>query len=147
MACDVKSVKLSVIGLSCLQKLIAHDAVTPSAVKYILSTLKEVKFSLNMHSTSKHFIYKFSACISLSIYLCSMSAWSKKGILVLEAKLLGVHGLRWLYEHSYHTKFFIFFSSPMLLKFVMYNITIIGILDSDTIMLEHELEKHYFPSS
>ncbi|CAL9055746.1 unnamed protein product [Musa banksii] len=41
MACDVKSVKLSVIGLSCLQKLIAHDAVTPSAVKYILSTLKE----------------------------------------------------------------------------------------------------------
>ncbi|URE13010.1 hypothetical protein MUK42_15016 [Musa troglodytarum] len=41
MACDVKSVKLSVIGLSCLQKLIAHDAVAPSAVKYILSTLKE----------------------------------------------------------------------------------------------------------
>ncbi|KAJ8475568.1 hypothetical protein OPV22_019295 [Ensete ventricosum] len=41
MACDVRSVKLSVIGLSCLQKLIAHDAVAPSAVKYILSTLKE----------------------------------------------------------------------------------------------------------
>ncbi|WOL08916.1 hypothetical protein Cni_G17669 [Canna indica] len=41
MACDVKSVKLSVIGLSCLQKLIAHNAVAPSAVKYILSTLKE----------------------------------------------------------------------------------------------------------
>ncbi|KAG6497332.1 hypothetical protein ZIOFF_045231 [Zingiber officinale] len=41
MACDVKSTKLSVIGLSCLQKLIAHNAVAPSAVKDILSTLKE----------------------------------------------------------------------------------------------------------
>ncbi|KAK9160994.1 hypothetical protein Syun_007335 [Stephania yunnanensis] len=41
MACEVKSVKLSVIGLSCLQKLISHDAVAPSALKEILSTLKE----------------------------------------------------------------------------------------------------------
>lgn len=41
MACEVKSVKLSVIGLSCLQKLISHHAVVPSAVKEILSTLKE----------------------------------------------------------------------------------------------------------
>ncbi|XP_072952390.1 uncharacterized protein [Typha angustifolia] len=41
MACDVKSVKLSVIGLSCLQKLISHDAVAPSALKEILSTLKD----------------------------------------------------------------------------------------------------------
>ncbi|KAJ4955381.1 hypothetical protein NE237_012164 [Protea cynaroides] len=40
MACEVKSVKLSVIGLSCLQKLISHDAVAPSALKEILSTLK-----------------------------------------------------------------------------------------------------------
>ncbi|KAJ4816243.1 ARM repeat superfamily protein [Rhynchospora pubera] len=41
MACDVKSVKLSVIGLSCLQKLVAHDAVALSALKDILSTLKD----------------------------------------------------------------------------------------------------------
>ncbi|KAL3843987.1 hypothetical protein ACJIZ3_001390 [Penstemon smallii] len=41
MACGVKNVKLSVIGLSCLQKLISHDAVAPSALKEILSTLKE----------------------------------------------------------------------------------------------------------
>lgn len=42
MACEVKTVKLSVIGLSCLQKLISHDAVAPSALKAILSTLKDV---------------------------------------------------------------------------------------------------------
>ncbi|OAY78947.1 Protein MON [Ananas comosus] len=41
MACDVKSVKLSVIGLSCLQKLISHDAVALSALTEILSTLKD----------------------------------------------------------------------------------------------------------
>ncbi|XP_042986113.1 protein MON2 homolog isoform X8 [Carya illinoinensis] len=35
-----RTVKLSVIGLSCLQKLITHDAVAPSALKEILSTLK-----------------------------------------------------------------------------------------------------------
>ncbi|XP_042513144.1 protein MON2 homolog isoform X2 [Macadamia integrifolia] len=40
MACEVKSVKLSVIGLSCLQKLISHEAVAPSALKEILPTLK-----------------------------------------------------------------------------------------------------------
>ncbi|XP_011003788.1 PREDICTED: protein MON2 homolog isoform X2 [Populus euphratica] len=40
MACEVRTVKLSVIGLSCLQKLISHDAVAPSALKEILSTLK-----------------------------------------------------------------------------------------------------------
>lgn len=45
MACEVKSVKLSVIGLSCLQKLISHDAVAPSALKEILATLKDVSFS------------------------------------------------------------------------------------------------------
>ncbi|KAL7607146.1 uncharacterized protein LOC111910718 [Lactuca sativa] len=39
MACEVKTVKLSVIGLSCLQKLIAHDAVAPSALNEILATL------------------------------------------------------------------------------------------------------------
>ena len=43
MACEVKSVKLSVIGLSCLQKLISHDAVAPSALKEILSTLRDVR--------------------------------------------------------------------------------------------------------
>lgn len=41
MACDVRSVKLSVIGLSSLQKLISHDAVAPSALNEILSTLKD----------------------------------------------------------------------------------------------------------
>ncbi|XP_058086558.1 uncharacterized protein LOC131233785 [Magnolia sinica] len=41
MACEVKSVKLSVIGLACLQKLISHDAVAPPALKEILSTLKD----------------------------------------------------------------------------------------------------------
>ncbi|XP_021817433.1 protein MON2 homolog isoform X3 [Prunus avium] len=41
MACEVKTVKLSVIGLSCLQKLISHDAVAPSALNEILSTLKD----------------------------------------------------------------------------------------------------------
>ncbi|XP_011078738.1 protein MON2 homolog isoform X3 [Sesamum indicum] len=41
MACEVKNVKLSVIGLSCLQKLISHDAIAPSALKEILFTLKE----------------------------------------------------------------------------------------------------------
>ncbi|CAA0836755.1 ARM repeat superfamily protein [Striga hermonthica] len=41
MACEVKNVKLSVIGLSCLQKLIAHDAIAPSFLTEILTTLKE----------------------------------------------------------------------------------------------------------
>lgn len=41
MACNVKSVKLSVIGLSCLQKLISHAAVASSALKDILATLKD----------------------------------------------------------------------------------------------------------
>ncbi|KAL7239326.1 hypothetical protein ACSBR2_005270 [Camellia fascicularis] len=41
MACEVRTVKLSVIGLSCLQKLISHDAVFPSALKEILATLKD----------------------------------------------------------------------------------------------------------
>ncbi|XP_050223198.1 uncharacterized protein LOC126673214 isoform X2 [Mercurialis annua] len=41
MACDARTVKLSVLGLSCLQKLISHDAVAPSALKEILSTLKD----------------------------------------------------------------------------------------------------------
>ncbi|KAJ7563609.1 hypothetical protein O6H91_03G117100 [Diphasiastrum complanatum] len=41
LACDAKNAKLSVIGLSCLQKLIAHDAVAPSALPQILATLKE----------------------------------------------------------------------------------------------------------
>ncbi|XAR64453.1 hypothetical protein NMG60_11024804 [Bertholletia excelsa] len=41
MACEVRVVRLSVIGLSCLQKLISHDAVAPSALKEILATLKD----------------------------------------------------------------------------------------------------------
>lgn len=46
MACEVRTVKLSVIGLSCLQKLISHDAVAPSALKEILNTLKDVSLPL-----------------------------------------------------------------------------------------------------
>jgi hypothetical protein len=42
LACEVKTVKLSVLGLSCLQKLIARDAVAPTALREILMTLKEV---------------------------------------------------------------------------------------------------------
>ncbi|XP_019439975.1 PREDICTED: protein MON2 homolog [Lupinus angustifolius] len=41
MACEVRTVKLSIIGLSCLQKLISHDAVSPSALREILMTLKD----------------------------------------------------------------------------------------------------------
>ncbi|KAL5702278.1 hypothetical protein ACHQM5_027513 [Ranunculus cassubicifolius] len=41
LACEVRTVKLSVIGLSCMQKLILHDAVAPSSLKEILSTLKD----------------------------------------------------------------------------------------------------------
>ncbi|CAG7872296.1 unnamed protein product [Brassica rapa] len=41
MACGVRNTKLSVIGLSCLQKLISHDAVEPSSLKEILATLKD----------------------------------------------------------------------------------------------------------
>ncbi|KAE8729704.1 Cysteine synthase D1 isoform 1 [Hibiscus syriacus] len=41
MACEVKTVKLSVIGLSCLQKLISHDAVAPSVLSEILPILKD----------------------------------------------------------------------------------------------------------
>jgi hypothetical protein len=46
MACEVRTVKLSIIGLSCLQKLISHDAVSPSALREILSTLKDVSLKL-----------------------------------------------------------------------------------------------------
>ncbi|XP_038879345.1 protein MON2 homolog isoform X2 [Benincasa hispida] len=41
LACEAKTIKLSVIGLSSLQKLISHDAVSPSALKEILFTLKD----------------------------------------------------------------------------------------------------------
>ncbi|XP_055807466.1 uncharacterized protein LOC129876149 isoform X2 [Solanum dulcamara] len=41
MACEVRTVKMSVIGLSCLQKLISHDVVATSALKEILDTLKD----------------------------------------------------------------------------------------------------------
>lgn len=46
MACEVRTVKLSIIGLSCLQKLISHDAISPSATREILSTLKDVSLKL-----------------------------------------------------------------------------------------------------
>ncbi|KAF2287911.1 hypothetical protein GH714_003168 [Hevea brasiliensis] len=41
MASMIRTVKLSLIGLSCLQKLISHDSVAPSALKEILFTLKD----------------------------------------------------------------------------------------------------------
>ncbi|XP_022155395.1 protein MON2 homolog isoform X2 [Momordica charantia] len=41
LACGAKTIKLSVIGLSSLQKLISHDAVSPSALTEILFTLKD----------------------------------------------------------------------------------------------------------
>lgn len=54
MACSVKAVKLSVIGLSCLQKLISHDAVALSALKEILATLKDVSSCLLTYFWSAH---------------------------------------------------------------------------------------------
>jgi hypothetical protein len=53
MACGVRNTKLSVIGLSCLQKLISHDAVEPSSLKEILYTLKDVSWGF---CTSLHYI-------------------------------------------------------------------------------------------
>ncbi|GBG74470.1 hypothetical protein CBR_g18881 [Chara braunii] len=41
IACETKNLKLTVIGLACLQKLIAHDAVAPAALGQILSVLKD----------------------------------------------------------------------------------------------------------
>ncbi|KAI5060182.1 hypothetical protein GOP47_0024602 [Adiantum capillus-veneris] len=41
MACECKNVKLSITGLACLQKWIAHGAVPLSALPEILATLKE----------------------------------------------------------------------------------------------------------
>ncbi|XP_078441897.1 ARM repeat superfamily protein isoform X2 [Wolffia australiana] len=40
MACEVKSVKLSVIGLSCIQKLLSNDAVLSSSLGDVVSMLK-----------------------------------------------------------------------------------------------------------
>lgn len=60
MACGVRNTKLSVIGLSCLQKLISHDAVEPSSLKEILYTLKDVSesfcnFSISTQSKAHEF--------------------------------------------------------------------------------------------
>nr|VDC68156.1 unnamed protein product [Brassica rapa] len=57
MACGVRNTKLSVIGLSCLQKLISHDAVEPSSLKEILATLKDVNLHFYlMNFTPKHYL-------------------------------------------------------------------------------------------
>lgn len=65
MACSVKSVKLSVIGLSCLQKLISHGAVASSALQEILATLKDVSSCLLGHLLTHIpltlFVLKFSS--------------------------------------------------------------------------------------
>ena len=76
MACSVKSVKLSVIGLSCLQKLISHDAVASSALKEILATLRDVS-SLHLCIHSPHF-FEFS---TINLYIC------------LRISVVSVHGL------------------------------------------------------
>lgn len=70
MACDVRTVKLSLIGLSCLQKLISHDAVSPSALKEILSTLKDVSLDKYMVSNFQYFnwILHFLVLSCLTIY-------------------------------------------------------------------------------
>ncbi|KAH7543199.1 hypothetical protein FEM48_Zijuj02G0158400 [Ziziphus jujuba var. spinosa] len=57
MACEVRTVKLSVLGLSCLQKLISHDAVAPSALKEILSTLKDHSKALVCYRPNMKLIY------------------------------------------------------------------------------------------
>ncbi|CAM6084070.1 unnamed protein product [Calypogeia fissa] len=41
LACEPKNVKMSSLGLACMQKLISHDAVSPSALSSILATLKD----------------------------------------------------------------------------------------------------------
>ncbi|KAH8913148.1 hypothetical protein BDL97_U03800 [Sphagnum fallax] len=41
LACELKNTKLSILGLVGMEKLIAHDAVLPSALPSILATLKE----------------------------------------------------------------------------------------------------------
>jgi hypothetical protein len=43
LACELKNTKLSILGLVGMEKLIAHDAVLPSALPSILATLKELK--------------------------------------------------------------------------------------------------------
>jgi hypothetical protein len=42
LACELKNTKLSILGLVGMEKLIAHDAVLPSALPSVLATLKEV---------------------------------------------------------------------------------------------------------
>ncbi|KAH9544701.1 hypothetical protein CY35_12G009100 [Sphagnum magellanicum] len=41
LACELKNTKLSISGLVGMEKLIAHDAVLPSALPSVLATLKE----------------------------------------------------------------------------------------------------------
>ncbi|KAH9564344.1 hypothetical protein CY35_04G020700 [Sphagnum magellanicum] len=43
LACEFKNTKLSILGLVGMEKLIAHDAVLPSALPSVLATLKELK--------------------------------------------------------------------------------------------------------
>ncbi|KAL4555605.1 hypothetical protein LXL04_038229 [Taraxacum kok-saghyz] len=67
MACEVKTVKLSVTGLSCLQKLIAHDAVSPSALNEILATLKDVSDIVSFFFTVSCFIsYEIESIIEMA---------------------------------------------------------------------------------
>lgn len=69
MACEVRTVKLSIIGLSCLQKLISHDAVSPSALKAILSTLKDVSVDKYLLLLFGHTDYIVMVILWLS-YVC-----------------------------------------------------------------------------
>lgn len=79
MACSVKSVKLSVIGLSCLQKLISHDAVASSALKEILATLRDVSFSSLMYPLAS--LFELSI---INLYIClKISMVSVEGLVLI----------------------------------------------------------------
>ena len=82
MACDVKSTRLSVISLSCLQKLISHDAIAQSALKEILSTLKDVSllslfivyfFHSQVYNYSPTLSYKYTPLLKhTSMFHCNL---------------------------------------------------------------------------
>ncbi|CAI5471016.1 unnamed protein product, partial [Closterium sp. Yama58-4] len=41
LACDTRQPRLCALGLSCVQKLVANNAVPPAALPDILTTLRE----------------------------------------------------------------------------------------------------------
>ncbi|XP_048630756.1 protein MON2-like isoform X1 [Brassica napus] len=93
-ACGVRNTKLSVIGLSCLQNLISHDAVEPSSLKEILATLKYVlQVVIKDRATgSTHgfgFFFFAGLLIHVSIDLLStIISCLEQRLLLLQVKLL-----------------------------------------------------------